>query len=70
MPQGLTQGLAQVDFLTRSTFQLYNSMKSHANILDLFPYSIFDIQMSFCWVVPMPLVMVPTLQGCVGTKNS
>ena len=34
-------------FLTRSTFQPYNSVKSHANIQNLFPHKIFDIQTSF-----------------------
>ena len=34
-------------FLTRSTFQPYNSVKSRANIQNLFPHKIFDIQTSF-----------------------
>ena len=34
-------------FLTCSTFQLCNWVKSHANIQNLFPDKIFDIQTSF-----------------------
>ena len=34
-------------FLTRSTFQPYNLVKSHATIKNLFPDKIFDIQTSF-----------------------
>ena len=34
-------------FLTRSTFQPYYSVKSRANIQNLFPHKIFDIQTSF-----------------------
>ena len=34
-------------FLTHSTFQPYNLVKSHATIKNLFPDKIFDIQTSF-----------------------
>ena len=34
-------------FLIRSTFQPYNSVKSHAAIKNLFPVKSFDIQTSF-----------------------
>ena len=34
-------------FLTRSSFEPYNSMKSHASTQNLFPDNFFDIQTSF-----------------------
>ena len=34
-------------FLTRSSFEPYNVVKSHANTQNLFPHNFFDIQTSF-----------------------
>ena len=47
IPPGLWNDVVTWVFLTRSTFQPYNLVKSHATIKNLFPDKIFDIQTSF-----------------------
>ena len=48
-------------FLTRSTFQPYNSVKSRANIQNLFPHKIFDIQTSFGTPISTFKVVCPAI---------